>query len=373
VPEFERRYRELFNSVPVGCLVTNWQGVIQEANPAAVHLLNGSVKSLEGVSLARFLGQEQRASFFATLRQLTRGEKATVDDWQMVLQPHDRSAFPAALTVDQIGGGPGRLPRLRWMIRDLSARRQAEEETLRLNVELEQRVRERTAALEAANRELEAFTYSVSHDLRAPLRSLNGFTKALLEDYSDKLDEQGVRYLEFAHEASERMGRLIEDLLDLSRVSRGELSRQKVDLGAVGASVMKELQKQEPQRSLEVIIAPKLIAQGDEGLLRIALANLLSNAWKFTNRQLTPRIELGAIQQNGAPVFFVRDNGAGFNMANANRLFGVFQRLHSQDEFPGTGVGLATVHRILVRHGGNIWAESQVDQGATFYFTLPES
>jgi light-regulated signal transduction histidine kinase (bacteriophytochrome) len=226
-------------------------------------------------------------------------------------------------------------------------------------------------ALKLANRELEAFSYSVSHDLRAPLRSINGFSKALVEEYSHQLDEQGVKYARYALEASQSMNRLIEDLLELSRATRGELHRQPVDLSALATLVVTDLRKREPQRTVEVNISPRLLTCGDEGLLRIALENLLGNAWKFTARRDQPRIEVGATQRNGSRLYFIRDNGAGFNMAHANRLFGVFQRLHTQDEFPGTGVGLATVRRIFSRHGGEVWAESRVNEGATFYFTLP--
>ena len=256
---------------------------------------------------------------------------------------------------------------------DVTERKLAEEKLLQFNAELEQRVRERTAELEAANRELEAFSYSVSHDLRAPLRSVSGFSKAVLEEYQDQLAPQGVAYLRYACEASQRMSRLIEDLIALSRFTRCELRRQEVNLSALAQGILAELQQSEPNRPVEAEITPQLKARGDEGLLRIALQNLLNNAWKFTGKQLRPRIELGATQLNGDRLYFVRDNGAGFNMNHADRLFGVFQRLHSMEDFPGTGIGLATVRRILHRHGGEIWAEGSVNKGATFYFTLPNN
>ncbi len=253
---------------------------------------------------------------------------------------------------------------------DALERIRAEEEILRLNAELEGRVRQRTAQLEAINRELEAFCYSVSHDLRAPLRSIRGFSDVLLERYAGQLDARGQDFLRRSGAASEQMNRLIEDLLGLSRLSRTELRRQPVNLSALAESIAEELRRAEPEREVEFIIAPELTTVGDERLLRVALDNLLRNAWKFTGKTPTARIEF-ACTTDGEPAFFVRDNGAGFDMAFADRLFGVFQRLHSPSEFPGTGVGLATVQRIIARHGGRTWATGAVNQGASFYFALP--
>jgi len=237
--------------------------------------------------------------------------------------------------------------------------------------ELEQRVKERTAQLEALNKELEAFSYSVSHDLRAPLRSIRGFTEVLLERYSANLDDRGREFLRRVCESSQHMDRLIEDLLKLSRVGRAELKWQPIDISNLARSIVADLRKAEPGRQVKVNIASELRAVGDERLVRVALENLLRNAWKFTGKQPAPSIEVGAAA-NGERAFFVRDNGAGFDMGYATRLFGVFQRLHTASEFPGTGVGLATVQRIVNRHGGRVWADSKVNEGATFYFTLPQ-
>jgi light-regulated signal transduction histidine kinase (bacteriophytochrome) len=226
------------------------------------------------------------------------------------------------------------------------------------------------AATEGANRELEAFSYSVAHDLRAPLRSIDGFSRAALEDCGEALGEQGRRYLENVRRSAQRMGRLIDDLLILSRITRSEMRRQTVDLTELARSVISTLQVNEPERKVECVVAEGLMVQGDEGLLRAALENLLGNAWKFTGKRAAARIEFTMLRKEGATVYVVRDNGAGFDMTYAGKLFGTFQRLHSSDEFEGTGIGLATVHRIITRHGGQIWAEGAVDHGASFFFTL---
>ncbi len=225
----------------------------------------------------------------------------------------------------------------------------------------------------AANKELEAFSYSVSHDLRAPLRGIDGFSLALLEDYADKLDQDGRDYLHRVRAGTQRMGILIDDLLNLSRVTRTEMRLEKTDLGAIARSVAVELQKTQPERRAEFRVAEGLDAFVDSHLIRITLENLLGNAWKFTSKRESACIEFGKTGCNGSPAYFVRDNGAGFDPAYADRLFGAFQRLHDKNDFPGTGVGLATVQRIIHRHGGRIWAESAVEKGATFYFTLPET
>ncbi|MFB3815259.1 MAG: PAS domain S-box protein [Terriglobales bacterium] len=257
--------------------------------------------------------------------------------------------------------------------REQQARREVEAknaEIAQLNAELEERVRQRTAELEISNRELEAFSYSVSHDLRAPLRSIDGFSQILLDEYSDKLDQEGRAFLGRVRAASQHMGQLIDALLQLSRVTRSEMRHDRVDLSGVVRSIAESLRQSAPQRQVEFRIADGLVVSADSHLLQVALENLLGNAFKFTMRCEHAEIEFGARIENNETVYFVRDNGAGFDMAYAHKLFGAFQRLHGVTEFEGSGIGLATVERIIRRHGGRIWADSQVGEGATFYFTL---
>ena len=254
---------------------------------------------------------------------------------------------------------------------DMLAQIQARDSALaQSRQELEQRVEVRTRDLQEANKELEAFSYSVAHDLRAPLRSIDGFSQVLSEDYEAKLDATGRDYIRRIRAATQRMGHLLDDMLNLSRVTRSTLNPTSVDIADIGRTIISELRRANPGREVEFIAPQKMVVSGDSGLLRILLDNLLGNAWKFTGKKTHAKLELGMQQQDGKPVYFVRDNGAGFDMAFSGRLFGVFHRLHTVAEFPGTGVGLATVQRIVSKHGGRIWAEAEVDKGATFFFTL---
>jgi light-regulated signal transduction histidine kinase (bacteriophytochrome) len=253
---------------------------------------------------------------------------------------------------------------------EIAERQQAEQRAQELNQGLRQAILE----LKAVNKELEAFSYSVSHDLRAPLRSIDGFSQALLEDCDDQLDETAQDYLRRIRAATQRMGRLIDDLLTLARVTRTDINFAPIELSRIASSICNDLQQSQPERLVEFVVQPGLVVRGDGHLLRVVLDNLLNNAWKFTSKQPQAKIEFGAIapSTDHPTTYFVRDDGTGFDMAYVDKLFGPFQRLHAIHDFPGNGIGLATVQRIVHRHGGRVWAEGAIDRGATFYFTLAE-
>jgi light-regulated signal transduction histidine kinase (bacteriophytochrome) len=324
-----------------------------------------------GVALERHLAQSDEA---ALLRAYELGRAALIDGLgvlEMAMMHHEAlhrlgSAQPAngrALIDKAAEFFAESLSPFEMSLRgyrDANARLTALNETLQ----------QAKAATDAANRELEAFSYSVAHDLRAPLRSIDGFSQALLDDYGDKLDAEGQLHLQYVRESAQQMAQLIDGLLTLSRVTRSELRREPVDLTVLAQAVVRQLRQAEPDRQVEVVVADGLAVVGDARLFKVVLENLIGNAWKFTSKLSGARIEVGVRAEGESPTFFIRDNGAGFDMTYAAKLFGVFQRLHSTTEFEGTGIGLATVHRIVSRHGGRVWAEGAVDRGATFFFTL---
>lgn len=277
----------------------------------------------------------------------------------------DGSEFPVEISLSPLYSDDSLL--MTAIVRDISKRKADERELERTARSLQ----ERSTELEAANRELESFAYSVSHDLRAPLRSIDGFSQAILEDYAGEVDDRGKRYLSHVRDAAQEMGRLIDDLLQLSRVTRGALRPSNTDLTALIHAVKEGLERVDSARSVEWNVEDGLSVYADERLLRVALENLIGNAWKFTSGRQVARIGVGHRIDDGMTVYFVEDNGAGFDMDYVGKLFAPFQRLHSGDEFEGTGIGLATAQRIIQRHGGRIWADGEVDRGATFSFTLP--
>lgn len=254
------------------------------------------------------------------------------------------------------------------VFRDVTERKRAADDIQHLNETLEQRVAQRTAEIEAANKELEAFSYSVSHDLRAPLRAMDGFSRILLEDHADKLDDEGKRVLDVIHDSASTMGQLIDDLLAFSRLGRKPVESSVVNMSELARETCRNIGSCEDS-DIEIGDLPE--AHGDAGLLRQVFVNLLSNAVKYSKTKNKVAINVGGYRENGENVYYVRDQGVGFDMEYSNKLFGVFQRLHNEDEFEGTGVGLAIVHRVIAKHGGRVWAEGEIDKGATFYFTLP--
>jgi PAS domain S-box-containing protein len=375
----EALLRAVLDNLPIGVWTVDTDGQIVQGNPAAQRIWGGAqpmdiVQIKDRAAWRVNTGQRLSADDWASARAIKHGQ--TCLNEEIEIQALDgthkivlNSAIPLRNARAEITGAV-------ITNQDITDRKRADVEIKELNVRLEARA----VQLEVANKELESFSYSVSHDLRAPLRGIDGFSQALLEDYGDRFDDTGRDYLQRVRRGAQHMAELIEALLGLSRMTRAELRREPVDLSAAARTIADELRARTAGRTVEFVIAPTPAATGDPQLLRTLLTNLLDNAWKFTANCSQTRIEFGALKSAEAaassspatagPIYFVRDNGAGFDMAYADKLFGAFQRLHGQAEYPGTGIGLATVQRIVRRHGGRIWAEAAVDQGATFYFTL---
>jgi PAS domain S-box-containing protein len=332
-------------------------GIILSWNRGAELLFGYTAAETLGQPLAMLLPPGRIGEEPEIITRIQLGER--VQSFETVRRRKDGRDLDVSVTISAIHDSRGNVIGASKLARDVSERKRAEESLARAK-----------EAAELASRELESFSYSVAHDLRAPLRGIDGFSQVLLEDYSEKLDAEGQRYLNRVRESAQHMAQLIESLLNLARVTRGDIRREPVDLGELSRAIADRLKAGQPERDVEIRIGDAPGVEGDARLLGLVLENLLGNAWKFTRNQPKARIEFGSSQDNGQTIFFVRDNGAGFDMKFAAKLFGVFQRLHSSREFEGTGIGLATVQRIVIRHGGRIWAEAQVGGGATFFFTL---
>ena len=343
------------------------EGKITDVNEASAKATGRSRAELVGTDFSDYFTEREQAHAVYQ-RVFSEGQ---VRDYPLTIRHVSGGITEVLYNASLYHDIQGRVLGVFAAARDITERKKAEQEVQRLTAELEQRVQSRTAQLTQANQELEAFSYSVSHDLRSPLRAIDGFSQILLEDYHDKLDAEGQDSLKRVRAASQRMGRLIDDLLQLSRYVRSDLRQSSVDLSALAHAVADDLRRHAPERQVDFVIAPNLVAVADPNLIRVVLENLLGNAWKFTARQPRARIEFGRLRADGQHAFFVRDNGAGFDMDYAPKLFNAFERLHSITEFPGTGIGLANVQRLIQRHSGRVWAEGKVNEGATFYFTLP--
>lgn len=344
-------------------------GIITSWNSGAEKIFGYRAEEALGEPVLTLVPSERLEEESEILQRIARGE--TVSHFETVRIRQDGERIDVSVTVSPIEDAKGRIIGASKIARDVSERKRAEKEVQRLNADLERRVISRTAELEAANKELEAFSYSVSHDLRAPLRAIKGFAGIVLEDFGAQLPEEGRQYLERIRQGGNRMGELIDALLAFSRLSREPLNRRTVDTGQLVRAVLADLQPQQEGRAIELHIATLPPCEGDPILLRQVWVNLLSNAIKYTRGRRPAIIEIGGAGEKDEMVYFVRDNGAGFDMQYANKLFGVFQRLHSPKEFEGTGIGLANVQRIVRRHGGHVWGEGKIDRGAEFYFTLP--
>ena len=370
----EERYRTIFQNSPLGIFRSNVDGKLLEINNAFSKMF-GYDSSDEALKEIKKKGEEKYSRLEDRERIIA--EQSTSTDTtqrQIRLRKKDGKEFFTNLYQSTMFDPQGQPLFLNGIIENINERKAAEEALRRLNLELDRRVLDRTAKLEATNKELEAFAYSVSHDLRAPLRHIDGFLELLKKKAGTALDEQGRHYMDNISNAAQKMGRLIDDLLSFSRTGRQAISFQPVDLDPLVEDIIRELKPDTTGRTIHWRIGDLPAVEGDSSMMRVVLSNLIANALKFTRPRQKVWIEIGSLpDRNAETVIFVRDNGVGFEMAYVDKLFGVFQRLHRTDEFEGTGIGLANVRRIIARHGGRTWAEGEPDHGATFYFALPHT
>lgn len=368
--ESKMRFEHLFQDAPVGYHSFGPDFTIIDINKSELNLLGCSREEVIGKKTwGDLIAPEDIPTFEHHKKDLL--EKGYVENLQYSIVRKDGTRRSVILNARAFFDEQDRLLYTLGNVVDMTERVRAQEEIRKLNLSLEEKVRDRTRELEMANRELESFAYSVSHDLRAPLRGIDGFSQALVEQYAEKLDQRALQYLNRVRGATQRMGLLIDDLLSLSRITRKELKKEPVDLGAISTEILESFREKEPGRQADFKVARNLTATGDANMLRIMMQNLLDNAWKYTSTRERTRIEVGMEEMEGKKTMFIRDNGVGFNMKYHDKLFVPFQRLHTQEDFPGTGIGLATVQRIIGRHGGSIRAESNENEGAVFYFFLP--
>jgi signal transduction histidine kinase len=374
----------ILNSANFACIATDAKGVIQIFNVGAERMLGYTAAEVvnritpaelhdrkEMITRATALSLEFAMPIAPGFEALVFKAAHGIEDiYELTKVRKDGSRFPAVVSVTALRDGQHGIIGYLLIGTDNTERWKAEAAVRQLHAELEQRVFQRTAELEAANKELEAFSYSVSHDLRTPLRAIDGFSQAVLEDYGPQLPEEGRRYLQTIRAGAQRMGALIDDLLTFARLNRQELNKRAVDTAQLVRAALDELGCPWPGRQVELRIGDLAASSGDPALLKQVWLNLLSNALKYTRKREKAEIVVGCMKTDGAETFFVRDNGTGFDMRYADKLFGVFQRLHRAEDYEGTGVGLAIVQRIVHRHGGRVWVDAAVDGGATFYFTL---
>ncbi|MCC6801415.1 MAG: PAS domain S-box protein [Anaerolineae bacterium] len=358
----EGRYQHTLDNMLEGCQIISFDWRYVYVNESAARYGRTTREDLLGSTVMEKYPGIEASEMYAMMKQCMDDRTTRLEEFEF--QYPDGSVAWFEFSIQPVPEG------IFILSLDITERKEAERALQRLNEELEKRVNERTKQLQASNKELEAFTYSVSHDLRAPLRGIDGFSRALEEELADIVTPDGKRYIDRIRGASQRMGQLIDDLLDLSRLTRSEIRREQINLSEMAQQIAAELREQYPNQTVDFKVEDGLVTNGDARLMQVVMGNLLSNAWKYTSKQPQPQIEFGSADQNGRRTYFVRDNGVGFDMSYSDKLFGVFQRLHGANEFPGNGIGLATVQRIIHRHGGEIWADAAVNMGATFYFSL---